>query len=240
MNLFCFPYAGGSSVIFNKWQAHLGSKINVKPYELAGRGLRFSETNYKNLNETVNEIINNIEGDIKNKPYSLFGHSMGSTIVFALMNELRERHLREPNHIFFSGAKPPCSMENNTNFHLMNDDDFINELKKYRSTPEEFFDNDELLELFLPRLKNDFALANSINIPLENFIPFNVEISVLFGDKENNYSQKEAMRWNKYSSKKCNIFRIKGSHFFINENPTNVLLIVKEMLSQYDYETYVL
>ena len=40
-NLFCIPYAGGSSIIYNSWHKFLDINFELFPVELAGRGKRY-------------------------------------------------------------------------------------------------------------------------------------------------------------------------------------------------------
>ncbi|MBI5538973.1 MAG: thioesterase, partial [Bacteroidia bacterium] len=46
MKLFCFPYAGGSSVVFNNWKSYLRYDIELRAIELAGRGKRIMDAHY--------------------------------------------------------------------------------------------------------------------------------------------------------------------------------------------------
>lgn len=61
MKLFCIPYAGGSEVIYYKWKRYLNSSIYLEPIELKGRGKRFNEDFYENLEEAVEDILGNIK-----------------------------------------------------------------------------------------------------------------------------------------------------------------------------------
>lgn len=40
--LFCFPFAGGSSIVFRKWQEKFPKEIEVIAVELPGRGRRLN------------------------------------------------------------------------------------------------------------------------------------------------------------------------------------------------------
>ena len=40
LRLFCFPYAGGSSLIFHTWASSLPKNIEICPVELPGRGMQ--------------------------------------------------------------------------------------------------------------------------------------------------------------------------------------------------------
>lgn len=227
MKLFCFPYAGGSSLIYKDWQAYFGKKIIVKAIEMPGKGKRIIEPCYLSMDEAVKDILQNIESDLKCGSYCLFGHSMGSRIVHCVLQEILDRQLPKPEHVFLSGSKPPHLKDEDKNTHLLPDDEFIEVLKDYGGTPAAFFENRELVDFFLPILRNDFKLA-SFSSPKDSIIdPFEIDITVLFGNNEDNLTSDEAEEWRQYTSKDFNIHCITGSHFFINENPKEVLSIIE-------------
>ena len=43
LRLFCFPYAGGSSIIFRSWLDKLPDNIEICPIELPGRGSKIKQ-----------------------------------------------------------------------------------------------------------------------------------------------------------------------------------------------------
>lgn len=51
--LFCLPYAGSSCNIYYPWKSKFPSSIEIVPIELAGRGKRFDEPQYKEFNQAV-------------------------------------------------------------------------------------------------------------------------------------------------------------------------------------------
>lgn len=228
MKLFCFPYAGGSSLIYKEWQDYLGDGIKVLPYELAGRGRRIRETSYSSLKDAAERILADIGGSLYIEPYCLFGHSMGAMIVLKLLEEIRTKACPLPEHVFLSGACPP-HINNRSDYHLLPDREFIDVLKFYGGTPSEFFENQELLDFFLPILRNDFKLACYKRKELLK--PFNTDFTVLYGQDEVNFTYTDASEWEKYSIAKCFIHKVKGSHFFINESPKAVLDIVKSTIA---------
>lgn len=231
MDLFCFPYAGGSALIYKDWQTYLGKSVVVKPFELAGRGRRVIESNYDSLDEAVEDILESLEHEFQKGSYSLFGHSMGSIIVFRLLHVIRLKKLPRPKHVFLSGSKPPHLKVKSKNDHLLPHDEFIDVLKEYGGTPDEFFENKELMDFFLPRLRDDFRLATSEILNETTKEPLDVNITVLLGDSEDDYSQDDAAEWSIYTNKKCIIHTIPGTHFFINENPHDVISLVKKTIA---------
>lgn len=139
IKLFCLPYAGGSSIIFRPWQQYISPGIELVPVELAGRGSRILDKRYENASEAVDDTFAFIQKEIDQSPYSLFGHSMGCMIIYDLAKKIREKGLRPPLHLFFSGRGAPSVKRTEKKFHLMNDDDFQNEILALGGTPPRIF-----------------------------------------------------------------------------------------------------
>lgn len=111
ITLFCFPYAGGSAVAYNKWKKYNNTNIEIIPIELAGRGKRFGEELYDKIEDAVDDVYEIVKSNI-NGPYGLFGHSMGSIIAYELARKINNSNLPNPEYIFVSGRKPPHIEEN--------------------------------------------------------------------------------------------------------------------------------
>lgn len=61
IKLFCLPYGGGSAYSYLKWKSNLADLIELCPVELAGRGKRFHEPYYSNIDEAVDDVYKQIE-----------------------------------------------------------------------------------------------------------------------------------------------------------------------------------
>ncbi len=229
MNLFCFPYAGGSSRIYKEWNSSLSGDINVIAYEMAGRAARMAEDSYKSQEDAVERILSEISSDLSD-PYCFFGHSMGSTIVYLLLKEIKKRGLPEPEHVFLSGGKAPHLKSQNDRMHLLPEDSFIELLKSYGGTPSEFFENRELLDFFLPKLRNDFMLAVLGFEEIPEVAPLDIDFSILYGENED-LSEEQSLEWQKYTTGKCTVHNVSGTRFFIDEHPEEVIKIVDRTIS---------
>ncbi|MGE4512796.1 MAG: thioesterase II family protein [Chryseobacterium sp.] len=229
INLYSIPYAGGSSVVYNKWSENLQSSVNIKPVELSGRGKRFSEPLYEDIHEAVEDIFNSIKEEITEIPYALFGHSMGALIAFELAQRIRKAGLPSPVHIFISGRSAPhVNKTGEKMYSRMDDVKFRQEVLNLGGTPKEFFSHPELLELFLPVLKNDFRLVENYSYNY-NYQPLNVDMTVLLG-KGDDLTETEGESWSEYTTESCEITYLEGGHFFINEQRLNITQIINNSL----------
>jgi surfactin synthase thioesterase subunit len=228
--LYCFPYAGGSSVIYSKWKQYLNTEIELRPIELAGRGKRFSAPLYEDIQDAVEDVFNTIKDEIQENQYILFGHSMGGLIAYELAQHIRKSNIPNPSHVFVSGRSAPhVAPPNKNKYSQMDSDKFIKEVLNLGGTPPEFFEHPELLELFLPILKNDFRIVETYKCN-NQVQPLEVNISVLLG-KEDDLTKNQSDSWKEYTNQKCDIIHFEGGHFFINDKTIKIAKIINNVSS---------
>jgi surfactin synthase thioesterase subunit len=228
VTLFCLPYAGGSSLIFNKWEQFLDPRVKLRPVELAGRGKRIFDPYYKNIDEAVEDVLNSIRKELGESNYALFGHSMGSSICYKLAQKIQNENLFLPLHLFFSGRRAPhLKRTDEKMYHLMSDDIFKKEIRELGGTPPEFFDHPELMALFLPLLKNDFRIAE-LDQPV-SIRPLDCDISVFLG-KDDDLSDEECSSWRHHTRRCCTLQYFNGGHFFLHQEAEQLVSIINQQL----------
>ncbi len=229
MILFCLPYAGGSESIYYSWKRYLNSSINLELIELKGRGKRFNESFYENLEEAVEDIFDNMKNKIINDEYAIYGHSMGGILAYELYYKAYNENVTTPKHIFFSGYKPPSIPRDKEYIHLLPDEEFIKEVIELGGTPQEVMENEELLQLCIPILRNDFKIIEKY-IYNEKKEKVQCDITILNG-KEDTITLEEILTWKKHSNKGFKVYNFSGGHFFINDNVENIVNIINHTLA---------
>ena len=118
--------------------------------------------------------------------------------------------------IFFSGRGAPCvARDKEIKYHLLSENEFKTEVLELGGTPPEFFDHPELLELFMPILKNDFKLAETAVIH-EKITPLDCDITIFTG-KDEDLNSDQRNNWMKHTNGICSMHYFNGGHFFLNE-----------------------
>ncbi|WP_242837304.1 thioesterase II family protein [Alkaliphilus transvaalensis] len=227
LKLFCFPYAGGSSAIYAKWKKHFNDSIELCPVELAGRGKRYNDKFYDDINEVVEDVFKLIKEDIEKGEYSLYGHSYGSLISYELAHKINELQLRKPKHIFYSGNGSPHLKESKM-YHTLPDEEFLKKIIELGGTPEELIKEKELLELFLPLLRADFKVNETYQYK-ERESKLDCDFTVING-KEDQLTLNQITGWSSHTTGKCRFYMMDGGHFFINEKMEDVITIIKHTL----------
>lgn len=230
IRLFCFPYAGGSAVVYGKWKMYLDGAIELVPIEYAGRGKRIKEDFYSDMAEAIDDICHEVSGLLQELPFAVFGHSMGSILGYEICNKIRESCGKEPAHIFVSGRYPPHIHKTPGMLHLLSDQLFAYEMIKIGGTSKEIFDSKELREIFIPILKADYRLIELYDY-VEKNAQFQCGITAFGGRTDPLVTSAELLEWQKHSRTGAKIYQFDGNHFFIHDHVKEITAIINNTLS---------
>lgn len=223
LRLFCFPYAGGGASIYRLWGQALHPLADVYAVQLPGREERIAHPRCYSIQRLVQAMLD--EGlDWFDKPYALFGHSMGAKIVFELAMRLCEAG-RPPAQVFVSASRPPCLPEKRQ-IHTMPDDLFIDELRHLAGTPEAILRDKAFMDMLLPLLRADFTMDETY----QNSAVLDVPAAVLGGTQDAEASRCVLEAWDRCFTSPISLHMIPGGHFFIREQADALLDVVAARL----------
>ncbi|MBC2578803.1 thioesterase II family protein [Clostridium sp. DJ247] len=228
VKLFCIPHAGGSAAVYSKWKKYINPSIEICPIELAGRGKRFNENLYNNINEIVEDIYEIIKNNLQTD-YAFFGHSMGSLIAYELTYHIMKLKNKSPKHIFFSGKKAPHIMYKNRLIHTLSDIEFKNRILEFSGTPKEVFENRDMLNIFAPILRADLGIFETYKY-VEKHCKLDCNITIING-KNDDLTINDISGWKQHTSKSCSIYLFNGGHFYLNENLEALISIINTTLN---------
>lgn len=225
MRLFCFPYAGGGPNIFRNWANTLAPEIEVIAIQLPGHGARIKEARYNRIAPVTNALLPIIL-PFSEKPLTLFGHSLGALLAYELAIKLNEIN-HPPKKLFVSGSQPP-KQKTISGIHTLNNGEFITRLKELNGTPEAVFANQELLDIVLPVLRADFAMAETY--AKEGNRELASPITAFCGTQDLKKSKKDLEAWAGFTSEQFEIHAFPGDHFFIHSQEALLLNQLKTTL----------
>jgi len=229
LRLFCFPYAGGSSLSFRSWRDRLPDTIGIYPIELPGRGLRIQESPMATLHPLIYKLAPSLSPFL-DKPFAFFGHSMGAVIAFELTRYLRKQRQPQPVRLCVSGRCAPQVPPITPPIHNLPEPEFLAALRHLNGTPKEVFENPELLALALPILRADFSVVETYTYTDDD--PLQCPISVFGGreDPETTIAFLEA--WKLQTTETMALHLFAGDHFFIHSHFDELLAVLKQDLSR--------
>jgi medium-chain acyl-[acyl-carrier-protein] hydrolase len=228
VRLFCFPYGGGGDSIFRSWQQSLSDTIEVCPVQLPGRGSRMTEPPCTDINQLVRDAGQALAPYL-DKPFALFGHSMGALIAFELARHMRSKYSVQPVHLFASGRRSPQTTNEPLDPKLF-DSELPAMLRRNNGTPEEVLENPELMELVLPIIRADLALCKSyVYIPKP---PFSFPITAFGGLDDHGVPRRYIEGWREHTIGPFVLRMLPGDHFFLNTSRLLLLEAISKELEQ--------
>ncbi len=229
IRLFCLPYSGAGASIFTSWRGILPSFIEVIPIELPGRGSRMAERPYTCLEPLVQDLAESLLPFL-DKPFALFGHSLGALVSFEVSRRLRDRHGVLPTHLFVSAHTAPQIPDNDPAFHLLPDAELIVKLREMGGTQEEVLQNEELRGIILPLIRADFSICGGYTYRPEPALTCPIDA---FGGLGDPYVSRLALEaWAVHTTGPFKARMFPGDHFFINTaRPLLLRVIAQELLS---------
>ena len=228
VRLFCFPYAGAGDSIFRSWQQNLSDRIEVCPVQLPGRGSRIAEPPCTQINQLV-WAAGEALALYLDKPFALFGHSMGALIAFELARHLRKEYSAQPVHLFVSGRPSPQTMSEPVDLDQL-DTELPEMLWRQNRIPKESLENPELMELVLPILRADLALCKSyIYTPKP---PFSFSITAFGGLDDHGVPRHCIEGWREHTTGSFALRLFPGDHFFLDTCRLPLLEAISRELEQ--------
>ena len=227
LRLFCFPYAGGSSLIFRKWVDSLPASIELCPVRLPGREGRARETPYHHLHSLVEATYEGIQSYL-DKPFAFFGHSMGAILSYHLTHYARHKCGLEPAHLFISGRRAPQFTDEQTPTYKLPDKEFIEDLQRLNGTPREVLENHELMQMMIPLLRADFEVCQTYQ-----YAPLPVlscPITAYGGLQDADVSRENLAGWREHTTGTFTLRMLPGDHFFINSSTPLLLRTLAAVL----------
>ncbi|WP_394822594.1 thioesterase II family protein [Pendulispora albinea] len=224
--LICLPYAGGGSLVYKSWETKLAPGIEVAAVELPGRGRRFGEKAHQRLDTLLPPLVQAIGSVLDGRPFAIFGHSMGALLAFEVAHRLHRAGAKLPSVLFLSARG---TRERDEAIHTLPEDRFIARLRSYSGTPTEILDHPEMMELFLPLLRADFAIATGSG-DQETTGALPVPLEVMGGTSDPHVPVEDLSGWAVRTTSQFRSTVFTGGHFYQREQEDAVLRLITSRL----------
>ena len=228
--LVALPYAGGSSAMYRPWDDRLPGAIELLAVQLPGRGGRIRDPFPDTLPELVGQMAEGLASFL-DKPYAVFGHSMGALLGFELCRALRAIGAPTPRALIAAGSPGPRYRARwHTSAYQLPDEQFARILKDFSATPPELLANEEFMRLALPMLRYDFRLCETYVYRPDQLLALPI---VVIGGDDDPFTYPEPLKeWSFETTAQVKVCRVRGGHFFVNTSREEVIdLVVREAFS---------
>jgi medium-chain acyl-[acyl-carrier-protein] hydrolase len=158
----------------------------------------------------------------------LFGHSMGALISYELVFKLFEKYKILPNKLYISAHKAPFLERGGPVMHKLEKSEFVNELKDMNGIAKELFEHNELMELMLPIIRNDYAVCENYNYQVRKKL--NIPITAFGGIYDKDVKEEDLKQWAIVTNLEFNHILLEGDHFFITKEKEQFLNVFSKIL----------
>jgi surfactin synthase thioesterase subunit len=225
LKLFCFPFAGGSASAYRRWRWLAPPDLRVCAVEYPGRGALVAREPFVRLPPLVRDLADRLEPQL-DRPYALFGHSMGGLVAFELVRALRERGARPPCHLFVSATAAPGTPPGRPSLVGAGDREVLAELRDLGGTPRELLDDGELMAMAVRALRADYSALGTYEF--RPAAPLDVPITVLGGRYDEIVPPGRLRGWQAHSAAGYRLKLLPAGHFYVDTAAEEILATVAE------------
>lgn len=241
LRLLCVPYGGGSTLVFQGWQAFFPDDVEVCPVSLPGRGDRLGEP----LVPDVYQLVDDLEEEVLRSvdtPFVLYGHSFGALIGYLLGLRLQARGLTSLRHLCVGAFSSPggrgnpfqleClaeiaaagypGMPSTEDIQALDTDD-LRRLAAILRFPLRPAMDRSFLRMALPVLVNDIRLVGSFRH--EDAVPLDVPITAVHGSGDDRVEEQQMRDWKRWTTRDLDFHVLDGDHFFLHPDQQRAALL---------------
>ncbi|MEZ0095635.1 thioesterase II family protein [Streptacidiphilus sp. EB129] len=226
VRLVCFPHAGSSAPFYRPLSAGAGPAIDVLSVQYPGRQDRRLEPLVDDLGVLTEQIVEALLPWL-DRPFALFGHSMGATLAFEAARRL-EALGQHPLHLFASGRRAP-SRSRDEHVHQRDDEGLMAEMRSLSGTDQRILGEEELMRMVLPVVRNDYRAAETYVYRDPSLL--HCPVTVLTGDADPKVTLAEAEAWSEHTTGPTRMHVYTGGHFFLTDHQDQVLALLRGALA---------
>jgi surfactin synthase thioesterase subunit len=217
--LACIGFSGGGTTVFRPWASHIAADTQLALYCYPGRDIRSGEALTHDWDALLADATGAIAG-LADRPYTLFGHSLGAWVAFEVAAALERRGLRPPARLVVSAmGSPPRYRELLRRPPTAEDCDeqLLAWLLAAGQVPEEVAAEPELVEMAMAFLRADLTAAAGYRYVSGTVT--SAPITVLFGRDDPDLGEAAAAAWLPLTtSGDLRILELPGGHVYTDES----------------------
>ncbi|MFJ3303927.1 thioesterase II family protein [Streptomyces sp. NPDC086549] len=226
IQLLCLPHAGGSHSLYTTWAELLPPEVELILACYPGRLDRIGDPWPAGIPELAEDIAAEL-GGLLDRPWAVFGHSMGALVGYELVVRMQNAGKSTPSR-FFASAREAPDHPPVRNLHVKTDDDICAELIELGGTDPELLRMPEMRELILPVVRGDYRLlaeygprpGGRLACPVTAFI----------GRADSGLSREGVECWSDWTAGSFDVVQFPGDHFYLSDDPARLIGEVIERL----------
>jgi medium-chain acyl-[acyl-carrier-protein] hydrolase len=220
VRLICFAHAGGGGAAYRSWPTALPVSVGLHAVTLPGREDRVFERPLTDLRHVVGEICRAIE-PLLDRPFAIFGHSLGALIGAEVALTLHRTTGRQPIHLFVSGCPALHEVADPRQRHLWSDGDLLALLRDLNGTPAELLRSPEFARLLLRAFRADLALLAQYRYRPGRRM--DMPVTAFGGSDDPTVTPAELQAWAEITTGPHDVVVFPGDHFYLRHRQAALL-----------------
>ncbi len=211
LRLFCLPPMGGSAAHFRDWSHHSSAFVELWAVDPPGRGSRHGVASRRRMDDLARELADAMEPHL-DRPYSMFGHSLGGLVAFETVRALRRRGAPQPHHLFLAAIHAPDRGPYRRGIYDLPRNLLVKELTEVWGHRSAALGDEDILDLVLPYLRADCELYEHYAYSPE--APLDCAITAFHGTHDPLIQTPDVAAWAVQTVQSFNLEVFEGDHFF--------------------------
>jgi len=221
LRLVCLPYAGGGASLFARWHQRLPAGIEVVAVQHAGREDRIGEPAAREFGPLYETTAASVEPWL-DRPYALFGHSLGALLGFELAVRWTAAG-HAPLLLFVAAAPPPYATGLLDIFDVPMDRPADQVDRYFGELPAAVREHPELLRLTMGVLAADLAAARSYRATPRQRRTVGAAVTAFAAEDDALVAPAEVAGWGSCTTGDFVCLRIPGHHLSIRDEWPSVV-----------------
>ncbi len=213
MRLVCLPFGGAGASAFRDWYRAFPESIELHAVQLPGRESRMREPRITSVRDVARGIADAI-GTFLTPPYALLGYSMGALLAFEVARELRHRDAPMPLALFVCAMRAPHLSPVYPPMAEMPREQLVETVDHYFQPVETIWHLPELMDIFLPILRDDFLMIDRYEYTPES--PLGCPVHAFAGADDRATPLRDVEAWSDHTAGEFTMQVFPGGHFFMH------------------------